>query len=404
MHVVLDCRYIYPCLSGIGRYALALAEGLASLMGPPDPSQSLDAGDGSPSETGPPVDLRLTLLVRDIGHLGQHLSNDALARVDPVELPWCPRRPESLLRLPRLLRELHADVFHTPDAFAPLRGIQRVCPTVVTIHDLIPLVCRDVQPVAEGGRNSLKARFRFVWATWLTVQSHLATAVLTCSQHSAADLRRCLSVDPHVIYPGVCALPPVTPRDTHAVLARLGLTGRRYVLFVGRPEPYKNIEGLLLALHELGPAFEDVWLVVAGVDDPRFPGPRQLASRLGLRHRLVHTGHVSDAELASLYAGAAALGMVSHYEGFGYPPLEALSVGTPVLASRVTSLPEVLGDAAVYADPRDVADIAQGLCRLLTCEGLRRSLVARGAQRLARLTPRRQALDTLAVYREAVGG
>lgn len=390
MHVVLDGRYAYPCLSGIGRYALALAEGLAELIASP-PSGLTDP-------------LRVTLLVRDLQHLGRHLSNNALARLEPLELPWCPRRPDSILKLPALLEHLHADVFHTPDAFAPIRGLQRVCPTIVTVHDLIPLVCHDIPWVTTARRSSLKARFRGVWAAWLTLQTHLATAVLTCSQHSASDLRRHLLVDPHVIYPGLCTLPAPSPAVIESVLERFGLTGRRYVLFVGRPEPYKNIEGLLLALHELGPAFSDVHLVVTGADDPRFPGPRQLAARLGLSSRLVHTGHVEDVELAALYSGAILLGMVSHYEGFGYPPLEALSLGTPVLASRVTSLPEVLGDAAIYADPRDVNDISRGLGLLLDSEPLRRTLVQRGREVLAQLTPRRQAHQTLAVYRQAVGG
>lgn len=378
MHVVLDCRYAYPRLSGIGRYALALAEGLASL-----------------AATSP--GLRVTLLVHDDAHLRQHLRGEHTHHLRRVHLPESPRDPRSVLRLPRLLRELGADLFHTPDAFAPLRPLHAVCPTVITVHDLIPLVH------ADPDTPSLKARLRPVWAAWLAAQTHLASAVLTPSHHSAADLRHHFRIAPRVIYPGVTASPRPSQLAVTELQARLGLLGERYVLFVGRPEPYKNIDGLLHALHHLGGAFEDVRLVLAGDDDPRFPGPRRLARRLGLHDRLQHTGHLDDTDLAALYAGAQALALVSHYEGFGYPPLEALAVGTPVLASRVTSLPEVLADAAVYADPADPADIARGLRELLTSPDLRAELVRRGTARLARFTPQIQARQTLAVYRELLG-
>lgn len=378
MHVVLDCRYAYPRLSGIGRYALALAEGLASLA------------DSSPA-------LRVTLLVHDDVHLRQHLRGEHTHHLRRVPLPESPRDPRSVLRLPRLLRELRADLFHTPDAFAPLRPLQMLCPTVITVHDLIPLVH------AAPDTPSLKVRLRPVWAAWVAAQAHFASAVLTPSHHSAADLRHHFRIAPRVIYPGVAAPPRPSQLAVTELQARLGLLGERYLLFVGRPEPYKNIEGLLHALHHLGPAFADVKLVLAGEDDPRFPGPRQLARRLGLQHRLHHTGHLDDSDLAALYAGAQALALVSHYEGFGYPPLEALALGTPVLASRVTSLPEVLADAAVYADPCDPADIARGLRDLLTSSGLRAELVRRGVARVARYTPQIQARQTLAVYRELLG-
>lgn len=367
MHVALDCRYAFPHLSGIGRYVTQLVRGLA--VHPDRPA-------------------RISVICRDPDAITRLLG--PLPGIEPVRLDIAPRSPAGLIPLRSLLKRLRPDVFHTPDAFAPLFP---KCPTVITIHDLIPLACR--------GRLSrgLKSRLAPVWQVWQRTQCRHAAAVLTCSQHSLSDVREYLRPEMskvRVVYPG---LPPVTPRTDPEVLAGLGLTAGRYLLYVGRRDPYKNVAACVRVLGRLRDTHRDLKLVLAGHPDPRFPEPEHERDRLGLASRVVTAGHLSDAEIDALYTSAGATLLLSRYEGFGYTILESMARGTPVVSSPRTSLREVGADAPLYADPDDTDTAADAVHRLLTDDALRAEHVSRGHANVARFTLERQASETLEVYR-----
>ena len=178
------------------------------------------------------------------------------------------------------------------------------------------------------------------------------------------------------VYPGV---PPVHGGDaTHGhALA----DSARYVLAVGTIEPRKNYPVLVRAFDALAAEDPDVRLVVAG---QRGWGSDEFDAALtAARHRdRVHTpGYVSADDRADLLAGASVLAFPSHYEGFGFPPLEAMAAGIPVVASRAGAVPEVVGDAARLVDPDDADALADALHAVLTDETTRRDLVARGRAR-----------------------
>lgn len=370
MHVALDCRYAFPHLSGIGRYVTQLVRGLA--VHPERPA-------------------RISVICRDPEALTRLLG--PLPGIDPVRLDIAPRSPGGLLPLRSLLKRLGPDVFHTPDAFAPLFP---TCATVITIHDLIPLACR--------GRLSrgLKSRFAPVWKAWQRTQCRHASAVLTCSQHSLSDVRDILRPDMSrvsVVYPG---LPPATPGTDPEVLTRLGVSPGRYLLYVGRRDPYKNVAACVRVLGRLRDSHPDLKLVLAGHPDPRFPEPEIERDRLGLADRVVTAGHLSDAEIEALYASAGVTVLLSRYEGFGYTILESMARGTPVVSSPRTSLREVGGDVPMYADPDDTDAAADAAHRLLTDATLRAEHVRRGYANVARFTLERQASETLEVYRRVL--
>ncbi len=163
-----------------------------------------------------------------------------------------------------------------------------------------------------------------------------------------------------------------------AVRERLGLRADGYLLAVGSLDPRKNFAGAAAAVRAAG--IEDWPLVVVGD-----PNPRVFAERgAELPPGALHAGRVSDGELRALYEGAAALVFPSHYEGFGLPPLEAMALGCPVVASDAASLPEVCGDAALLAAPDDVAARAAQLRRLREEPGLRERLREAGRAQAAR--------------------
>jgi len=262
-------------------------------------------------------------------------------------------------------------------------------PTAVVVYDLVPFVDR-------GHAQSRAARIERA-----TIRPALRrAAALPCiSDATRADLVR--------LFPRAAAKASTIPLAADPAFGQPvdrpghpSLHGP-YVLAVGTLEPRKNLERLIAAWVDLPPAVrgEHVLALVGprGWDDaPILSAARDAGARL--------LGHVTDEELRALYAGATAFAYPSLYEGFGLPPLEAMAAGAPVLTSNVSSLPEVVGDAALLVDPLDAAAIGAALTRLLTEPELVADLRERGRARAATFSWERTARETLAVLRELSRG
>jgi alpha-1,3-rhamnosyl/mannosyltransferase len=293
--------------------------------------------------------------------------------------------------LPRLAAETGAEVLLSPYYKGPLRS---PCPVVVTANDVIEL--------HFPGGSRLK---RLALPAWMRLVLKRASRVLTLSEFSRRDLVATLGLSPSRVAvvpagidPGFCPHPIVAPTDS--VLRRLGLPPG-YVLYVGRCAAHKNVGTLVRAWAALPEALREAHpLVLAGGDVARFEALGEAAGA-----RVFAPGFVDDNDLAVLYRGAAVMGFPSLYEGFGLPPLEAMASGTPVVAADSSSLPEVLGDAALLADPRNEAHWTSALERVLRSAELRDDLVRRGAARAGRYTPERAARSLLDnVLAAAAGG
>jgi alpha-1,3-rhamnosyl/mannosyltransferase len=176
----------------------------------------------------------------------------------------------------------------------------------------------------------------------------------------------------------------------------------RYVLYLGSNKPHKNLIRLIEAWALLAEYGTRSTLLIAGTWDPRHPEPRLLARRLGLEN-IRWLGPVPEPDIPALYAGATAFVFPSLYEGFGLPVLEAMACGTPVACSNTSSLPEVVGDAALLFDPTDAAGIAEALSRLMHDADLRADLRERTLRQAARFSWERTARATLTVYRQTAG-
>jgi glycosyltransferase involved in cell wall biosynthesis len=267
--------------------------------------------------------------------------------------------------------------------------------TVVTLHDLIWLS----YPGTMSRRATLSRRLVAI------PSARRADRVIAVSAAARADISARLGIEPgriDVVHHGLGASPGATPTPEAQLRERLGLGDRRVVLHVGQKREHKNLTGLIRALADLGRS--DVVAVLAGAESPHESELRALASQLGVEAGVRFPGWTSDADLEGLYALASCVVLPSFEEGFGFPVLEAMRRGVPVACADASSLPEVAGDAALLFDPRDPADIARQIGRLLDEPQLRSDLVRRGHDRVTSFTWEKAARGTLATYRRAVEG
>lgn len=193
---------------------------------------------------------------------------------------------------------------------------------------------------------------------------------------------------------------PVDKDEVDSVVVQLNLPSQHYIVALGSLEPRKNLHTLLKVWSQVHSKLPDeVWLVLAGAKGQALVFGDQTYESLPPRVHL--TGHVPDNTLPALYSGALASVYLSFYEGFGLPPLEAMSCGAPVLVSNTTSLPEVVGDAGLMVDPSDLEAIGDGLIRLVEDSKLRKDLRLLGLARAKQFNWEKTAQQTWQVLEDA---
>lgn len=287
------------------------------------------------------------------------------------------------------------DVFFFPNFAAwPLT---RRCRPVVLVHDLA--FRRTPQYVRERTRRELDA---------LVPRSLRDAHVVAVSESTARDVAAEFGVPAsrlHVVPNGVdhARFRPRTAAEAAAVAERLGLPPA-YVLYVGTLEPRKNVDGLLRAFRALPADVRRAHpLVLAGGKGWLDDAIEATLAEVSREAPVVRLGRVRDADLPALYSGASAFAYPSHLEGFGLPVLEAMACGAPVVTSSTSSLPEVGGDAALYADPADDGAIAARLLELLTDPALAARCREAGLARAAGFRWEESGRRLAGVFRLAAG-
>jgi glycosyltransferase involved in cell wall biosynthesis len=293
------------------------------------------------------------------------------------------------LELPSLLRSCNADLLHALHFVVPL---VKCCPTVVTIHDAVHLVYP--QDLSWVGR--LYSRFM------LSSAIRVADRVLTVSEYSKSDIARRLHANPDkilVAYPGVDDNFTVVrdPNTLEHIRRKIGVS-KDYILYSGIFKQRKNHIGLLKAFSLLLATGTRAQLVIAG---PLGEGERMLrnkATELGIAEQVIFAGFVPERDLPTLYSGATIYACPSLYEGFGFTVLEAMACGTPVVSHTETSLPEVCGDAALFANAANSEQFATALRRVMQDTQLRSELIRRGYDNVTRFSWAKGARQTLDTY------
>lgn len=370
MRIGIDARLVYYSQAGIGQYIMRLVEAMAQLR-PPDTE---------------------FLLLQSRKDKTQLVANHRFSRVSL----WTPSHhwlEQQALRVE--VSPLRLDLLHSPDFIPPFR---RNCKSVITVHDLAFLLYPHFLT---------KEAARYYSQIDQAVRS--TDHIIAVSQATKQDTIKQLGVPANKITVIHEAPHPIhRPLDKNTacqhVSKKFGLDAG-FILFVSTLEPRKNLPGLLHAYRLLRDNYKrKELLVLAGSPGWLTEEVYAAVERLDLAEHVVFLGRVTTPDLLYLYNVARVLVHPSFYEGFGLPPLEAMTCGTPTIVSNVSSLPEVVGDAALMVDPHDVEELAVAMWRVLTDEDLRADLCTKGLKRAASFSWKRAAAETMEVYRKVVHG
>lgn len=339
-------------------------------------------------------------LVRALLALGEPLEIVALGGPDGGHLPAGTRYVDepphpptnlgwTLIGLPRAARRAGVDVIHAPAYTAPFWSH---VPTVLTIHDVSYELHPEWYPYrSDWMRRAFYRRSAYAAAHILTV-SAFSAAEIEAAYRIPADRITVVPLGVDEAFSASRGDPAELPTAVHAP----------YVLHVGDLHERRNLPMLVQAVIRAGRCLggpSTLALVLVGVDRGIRAQLVAAAEQADAGDVVVHLGSTSDAQLRTLFRGAAAFVYPSLYEGFGLPLLEAMASGTPVIASTAASIPEVVGDAGLLVDPRDQAGWAGAIVRLATDQALRQRLQASGLHRASQFTWARTARLTLDAYR-----
>lgn len=369
MHLAIDGRRIRREHSGLGVYSLNL---IASLI--------------------KHEDLRLTI----------YIHPDAAAYLKPVDtekqrwvvVPYGVDNHGSgeiwkHIRLPVDLRRRGVNVFHDLGYQLPMISQSPLIRNVVTVHDLAPFTFPETNTVKYGLYWKFMTRSSISRADRIVAVSRFAADEI-CERFRLAAERV------EVIHSAV----PLDFRPNDCLVSR---ERRPYILVTANFEPRKNLRGLLLAFnHLIRNRHLDIDLHVIGNLAWKNREALNVIRECGLEDRVHCIGYIGQDALIRQYHLAELVVVPSFYEGFGFPLLEAMATGTPVVSSNTSSLPEIGGDAPVYIDPHDVEDMAEGIERALTDSELRVGMRERGLRRAADFSWETTARSYVETYRKLI--
>lgn len=298
-------------------------------------------------------------------------------------------------RLASKIGNMDMDLYHSPHFVLP-SGSPKY-PQIITIHDLTPLIITGTMP------NILH---RTLYYSLNRASCAKATRIIAPSNSTKQDIIRFFNVDEGKIDVVYQALDSVFEKASQPYIEevkdKLAIKGK-YIFALGNQKPNKGLEHLIDAFAKLKNknAIEHK-LVLTGAPDKRFQGVSKKIEANCVGEHVSFVGKVSDSELVALYSGASACMFPSLYEGFGLPPLESMVCETPVLASNLSCIPEVVGDAALMVDPTRIDEFADAILKITTDSAYADDLVAKGLKQYKLFSHERFAGETMAVYEKAL--
>lgn len=303
------------------------------------------------------------------------------------------------ITLPLLVARHHIDLLHSTANTAPL-WLPKSVRLTITIHDVMYLL---TDASAPQPKNLYQRVGKFYRRLVVPRAVGRAAQIITDSRHSQHDIQQHLPVSGqqveiiHLAGKYSTSQPPLDEAQVQQTLATYGIR-QPYTLYLGGLDPRKNMQRVLTAYAALPPGTRSEQLIVVGMPPAGQILVASESAARGIADAVICTPFIAERELQALYQAAALFVYPSLYEGFGLPVLEAMALGTPVVTSNGSAIPEIAGDAALLVDPLDVEQIAAAMTRVLRDPVLSAELSARGKQQAARFTWQQTAQATRALY------
>jgi glycosyltransferase involved in cell wall biosynthesis len=377
MKVLLDAQPLLGPRTGIGRYVASLIEHL-------DKPQEIE------------VFLAFNRIIKNIDATNYKEMHSVLNSRYPYNIIRRLMKPNALYKFPfdRFTKEKF-DVFHGTN-FTILPTVK--AKSVVTVHDLAYMIYPETTSDKIYHHHS----------KWVPYSVQKADRVIADSYQTQRDLIRLLNIPEGKIdvvhLAGNPVFRPMHSNEYEHIYNQYSLP-EKYILYVGTVEPRKNLITLIKAFSQMKrESGTQEKLVIVGAKGWKFSPIFELIQDLKMEHDIIFTGYVSDEDLVAIYNGALCFVLPSIYEGFGLPLLEAMQCGLPVLASNVSSIPEVMGDAGILVDPMDINQWSESLGKVIINSLLRDELASKSLDRAKQFTWEKVANQTIEVYYKALKG
>ncbi|OGZ34153.1 MAG: hypothetical protein A2Y98_02360 [Candidatus Portnoybacteria bacterium RBG_19FT_COMBO_36_7] len=378
MRIGIDARFLGPKGKGLGRYTEKLIENL----------EKID------SENQYVIFLRRE-------NWGEYEPSSPRFKKVLADYRWYSLAEQ--IRLPAKIYREKIDLMHFPHFNVPIFYLR---PFVVTIHDLILRHFPTRRASAMGPIKYWLKNLAYRIVIWLAIKR--TRKIIVPSNYVRNDILNNFGVKDGkivVTYEGAPYLNQKSKIKNQKYIFEKYKINRPYLLYVGNAYPHKNLENLIVAFKILIEKFnQDLQLVLVGEEDYFFRRLKAETNTMlhgsGIFNQIIFTGFISDESLNELYSGAKLYVFPSLCEGFGLPPLEAIFRGVPVVSSKSTCLPEILGDAAVYFDAGNPQDIAEKINNILTNNNLAEKTRETGYRQIKKYSWQKMAEETLKIYIE----
>jgi len=392
MRIGIDARFYGPIGKGLGRYTQEIVDNIVKII----------------SATGASFDFVIFL---SPDNFDEFVCTQANVKKVCLNIRWYTWQEQLLM--PFYLWREKIDLMHFPHFNVPIFVFNKF---VVTIHDLI---LTHFPTRRATTLNPIVYRFKnFAYRLVISRAVKRAKKIITVSEFTKQDIVKQFGVKEEkivVTYEGVANLAKgrdslfIAKLDNQETLDQFHIP-KNFLLYVGNAYPHKNLEMLLEVFADLRLKYPDLRLVLVGKEDFFYNRVQDKARALNIWQQgninspVIFPGYVSDAQLEIFYQEARVYVFPSLYEGFGLPPLEAMARQCPVASSDRASLPEILGEAALYFNPEDKNEMVEKIGRLLDDQELRQSLINKGLERVKKFSWWECANETLNVYKQILNG
>jgi glycosyltransferase involved in cell wall biosynthesis len=373
MHIVIDAHLSTKKIDGVSRYLNELLLELPRI--------------------DPAIQYTILSLPDEASGLPKEIFN--FRNVKRFDLNVMGPSPKQHYLMRPILRKLKADLYHHPQFNLPY-GIKIPC--VVTIHDLKYLFF----PGFLQKNSWLKHQFI---KKSIVYSLNTADQIIAVSNHTVRDLEKLANFQDNkinIVYHGISPTKNIDKNTTRRILQKYNIAND-FILFVGTRRPHKNIIGLIKGLKLLREKYHvNIDMVIAGKAYSDYTEPERLTAQLHLDEHIHFIDFVPETDLPAFYQTAKIFALISFYEGFGLPLIEAMSYGTPIIGSAITSIPEVVGDCGLLVDPNDIDEITEKLYMIITDSNLSSRLSNCGRMRFNKFSNKTMAKSTLGIYLKAL--